>query len=413
MARYWFVSAPLYSHLDWGGYLATAQALSALGHEVTWVSGHEVGGAVTKAGVAFAPVSATGWLWPPPPAPDVTTLTPQEAVMLRYRRALDTWMTESLVAEAVEALLTLATEIGTPDVIVTDPFLTAAALAAEKLGAGLAVCGWPALRELTDDLLFPVQKMLGNESQGRLARLLEQFGLSGRYFSAGATPSILSPALHLCYFNALWYQSDAHNLLPQTQFVGGKPIPPSEPIPDWLSAIPDSVPLAVITLGTTFTGDIGFFAGAAQAAARVGLLPVVAMGWNPLSPDRKAALVKALPPGTRLVNYVPFAHVLPRARIMCHHGGMGSTHAALVHGVPQIVVPHAADQRGQATRTAQAKVGLFLTTHDVRKGTLPAAFKALNNDDRVRATARALADDLAALGGAERAAALLVGLVGG
>ena len=29
MAKFWFVSAPLFSHLDWGGYLKTAQALHA------------------------------------------------------------------------------------------------------------------------------------------------------------------------------------------------------------------------------------------------------------------------------------------------------------------------------------------------------------------------------------------------
>lgn len=231
MTSYWFVSAPLYSHLDWGGYLPTAQALQARGHDVTWVSENPVAGTATQAGIPFAPIRRTGWLWPPPPVPDLTTLAPTDAVMLRYRRALDTWMSEELVGEAVVALLELAEQIGTPDVIVTDPFLTAAALAAEKLGSALAVCGWPALRDLNDDLLFPVQKMLGSESRTRLDNLLERFGLTGSNFSAGATPSILSPHLHISYFSGMWYDSDTPNLLPQTLFVGGQPTPPDEPIP--------------------------------------------------------------------------------------------------------------------------------------------------------------------------------------
>lgn len=407
MSVYWFASAPLYSHLDWGGYLQTAQALKALGHDVTWVSESPVGGAVTSAGIPFAPVRRTGWLWPPPPIPDVTTLAPSDAVMLRYRRALDTWMSEELVGEAVEALLELADQMGTPDVLVTDPFLTAAALAAEKLGARLVVCGWPALRDLNDDLLFPVQKMLGGESRARLDRLCARFGLSGSNFSSGPTPSILSSHLHVSYFNETWYQSDVTALLPQTLFVGGQPAPHDEPTPAWLDEIPTDVPLSVITLGTTFTGDLGFFSWAAQASARAGLLPIVAIGWNPIDKEDKAQLIKALPRGTRLVNYVPFAHVLPRARIMCHHGGMGTTHAALIHGVPQIVVPHAADQRGQARRVAQVKVGLNLSAHDVKQGMLAQAFTALRDDAAVRATARALADDLASLGGASRAAQAL------
>ncbi|MBK8026764.1 MAG: glycosyltransferase family 1 protein [Chloroflexi bacterium] len=330
-------------------------------------------------------------------------------MMIRYRRALDTWMSEELVGDAVDALLELADQIGAPDVIVTDPFLTAAALTAEKLGAKLAVCGWVAMRDLRDDLLFPVQKILGDESRQRLDALCARFGLAGRYFSQGPTPSILSPSLHVSYFNAEWYQADLPDMMPQTLFVGGKPIGSPTP-PAWLTEIPEDAPLAVITLGTTFTGDLGFFAWAAQAAAQAGLVPIVAIGWNPMEKEDKAKLIKALPRGTRLVNFVPFATVLPRTRIMCHHGGMGTTHAALIHGVPQIVVPHAADQRGQARRAAQAKVGLHLTAHDVRQGALGQAFNALMEDERVQAAARATADDLAQLGGPPRAAEALAAL---
>ncbi|MCU0497980.1 MAG: hypothetical protein MUF87_11575, partial [Anaerolineae bacterium] len=113
--------------------------------------------AIQAHGIAFQAIRETGWLWPPPPAPDLTTISPQEAVMLRYRRALDTWLSEEIVGEATRAILELAEQIGPPDVIVTDPFLTAAALAAEKLGVKLAVCGWTAQRELDAGLLYPVQ----------------------------------------------------------------------------------------------------------------------------------------------------------------------------------------------------------------------------------------------------------------
>ena len=57
--------------------------------------------------------------------------------MLRYKRALDTWLSEGLVAEAVEAMLDLEDEIGGPDAIVSDPFLSASAIAAELLDVPL------------------------------------------------------------------------------------------------------------------------------------------------------------------------------------------------------------------------------------------------------------------------------------
>lgn len=411
MAKFWFVSAPLYSHLDWGGYLKTAQALQARGHDVTWVSENALGGALAAANVPFAPIRKTGWLWPPPPVPDLTTMPPQEAVMLRYRRALDTWLSEPLVEDAVEALLKLADELGKPDVIVTDPFLTAAALAAEALDVPLVVCGWPAQKEMNEDFLFPVQKTLGNESVERMGRLKEHFGLQGCYFASGPTPSILSPYLHVSYFSQQWYLADQMNLLPQTLFVGGAPTPLKDNPPEWLSAIPSDTRIALITLGTTFTGDLGFFSWAAQAAARVGFVPLVVIGWNPIATEDKAKLKAALPPATRLLNFVPFDHVLPRTELMIHHGGMGTTHAALIQGIPQLVVPHAADQRGQARRVAQAKVGLNLTAHDVKQGLLFEGVKALANDMRVRQTARDFAAEMAALGGAERAAVALEGIV--
>ncbi|MBC8098213.1 MAG: glycosyltransferase family 1 protein [Armatimonadetes bacterium] len=404
------VSAPLFSHTDWGGYLKTAQALQALGHQVIWVSGESLRPPVTAAGIPFAAVAQTGWLWPPPPVPDLTQMPPQAAVMLRYSRALDTWLSEDLVGDATQALIDLAKEIGAPDVLVTDPFLSAAALSAEALGVPLAVCGWLAQRELNEDGLFPVQKSLAHESLGRVQRLLARFGLKGVNFSQGVTPSVQSPQLHLCYFTASWYQAEAGNTLPQTRFVGGSPTPSTAPLPGWLTEIPPDAPLALITLGTTFTGDLGFYSWAAQAAARGGYTPLVVIGWNPITPADKQMLLRSLPGGARLLNFVPFDQVLPRVRLMLHHGGMGTTHAAVIHGIPQIVVPHAADQRGQARRVAQSKVGLNLSAHDVRQGMLTTAVQAIAKDAAVHANAQRLAAEMEALGGAESAAALLSAL---
>ena len=411
MAKFWFISAPLHGHLDWGGFLKTAQALQQRGHSVLWLSEPSIANTVTAAGVTFHALKRTGWLWPPPPAPDLTSIPPAQAVMLRYQRALDTWMSEDLVGEAVQCLLDTASEIGTPDVIVADPFLTAAALAAEALGVPLAVCGWPAQRELNDDYLFPVQKTLGNTSRERLTRLIERFGLKGSNFSSGPTPSIISPHLHLSYFSDYWYQAESDNILPQTLFVGGLPSTPTDAPPTWLTDIPADKPLALITLGSVFTGDLGFFAWAAQAVARLRYIPTVVIGRNPIEPEKKAELKAALPPNTRLLNWIPFDHVLPRTRLMVHHGGMGTTHAAIIHGIPQIAVPHAADQRGNARRIAQAKVGFNLSAHEVRHGALLEGATALTNDTNVQANARQLAADFAALGGSIRAAEALENVI--
>ncbi|MCY4526869.1 MAG: hypothetical protein OXB89_09700, partial [Anaerolineaceae bacterium] len=288
MADFWFVSAPLPGHLDWGGLLRTAQALRAGGHRVSWLSGPQVARTLTRAGLDFIRLRETGWLWPPPPLPDVSQLPPQEAVMLRYRRALDTWLSVDRVSAAAEELIERGQNGDAPDLIVADPFLSAAALAAEALDLPLVVGGWPAQAELDEERLLAVQKTLGADSRARLQQLLQRFSLQGLNFSRGPTPSVLSPLLHLCFFTENWYAEERGSLLPQNAYLGGAPSIPQDEPPDWLTAIPADAPLALITLGTAFTGDLGFFSWAAQAAARLNLIPIVVIGWHPLPPERKA-----------------------------------------------------------------------------------------------------------------------------
>jgi len=409
MATFWFTSAPLAGHIDWGGMAKTAQRLRDSGHQVLWVSEEALRPTIAAHGLDFAAISATGWLWPPPPMPDPKTMNPIEAMFTRYRRALDTWLSEDLIPPAVEALTALATVHGTPDLIVTDPFLSAAAFAAERLGVPLAVTGWPAGQPLDEDRMYAVQSDLSKISRERIENLKRRFGVSGLNFSEGAAPSVQSPHLHISYFSRQWYQAEP-DFLPQTVFVGGSPTPPQGDPPAWLAEIPVNTPLALITLGSVFTGDLGFFSWAAQAAARLRLLPVVVIGRNPIPAEEKDKLKAALPPGTRLLTWVDFDHLFPRLKVIIHHGGMGTTHRAVIQGIPQVVVPHAADQRGQARRVAQAKVGLNLTAHDVRNGQLLPAIRAVTTDAKVIENARQLAADFAALGGPARAAELLARL---
>ena len=201
-------------------------------------------------------------------------------------------------------------------------------------------------------------------------------------------------------------------ILPQTQFVGGRAEAPTDPPPQWLLDIPPDTPLGLVTLGTSFTGDLGFYSWAAQAVASAGMIPIVTLGWHPVSAEQKAELKRALPAGTRLLNWAPYEHLLPRCRIAIHHGGIGTTHSAVLYGLPQIIVPHAADQRIQGRRAAEAKVGLHLTAHDVRQGQLREGVHAIMEADWVQENARRLAAEMAGLGGVERAGELVAGVVG-
>jgi MGT family glycosyltransferase len=389
--------------LDWGGFLRTAQVLQSRGHQVIWLSEPPIRPLVDAAGLPFQAIPVTGWLWPPPPPPDLTNILPQEAVFLRYRRALDTWLTEELIYQGVDSILALAESTGKPDVILTDPFLVAAALAAEKLNVKLGVVGWPAGQPLDENQMFAVQQDLSRISKERIKRLTDHYGLEGVNFSGGAAPAVQSPDLHLSFFSREWHQADP-DFLPQTRFMGGIAQPYSGDPSAWLADIPAKMRCALITLGSTFTGDLGFFGWAAQAAARLRLTPIVVIGTTPLPPEQKEQLKASLPPGTRLLAWIKYDEVFPRLSVIIHHGGMATTHSAILAGIPQVVVPHAADQRGQARRAAQAKVGLNLTAHDVKTGQLLPAIRAVVTDPNVSANVAGLKEAFAKLGGVSQAA---------
>jgi UDP:flavonoid glycosyltransferase YjiC (YdhE family) len=64
-----------------------------------------------------------------------------------------------------------------------------------------------------------------------------------------------------------------------------------------------------------------------------------------------------VPEGCFLLDEVPHAALFPRVAAVVHHGGVGTTVSAALAGVPQLVVPHLADQFYHAFRVADLGLG--------------------------------------------------------
>lgn len=64
-----------------------------------------------------------------------------------------------------------------------------------------------------------------------------------------------------------------------------------------------------------------------------------------------------LPPGVFSLTDADHASLFPRVDLIVHHGGAGTTAAALRSGVPQLVVPHIVDQFFHGRRIAELGVG--------------------------------------------------------
>lgn len=378
--RFLFVTLPLLGHLDWGGLLTTALELAQRGRAVAWSSEASVQPPVAGAGVEFLPLRASGWR----AQPALPAGAPQA---VRQQRALDAWLSLPLVAEAVAALHPVVRE-WRPDVIVAEPYAAAAAVVAEQEGCALAVVGRPALPD-------PVSRAPG-PAAGRVAELCQMMSVHGRYWDVGRG-QIRSPQLHVDFFSRRWY-ADLPAIAGQTRFVGGQA--PTTTAPD-----PEQPPVVLITLGSLFNQDPVFFQTAAEAVFLEGGEPLVVTGGQEGAVD--PTLLQRLPAGTDVRAWVDFSATLPRLAALIHHGGVGTTHAALRHGLPQLAVPHAGDQVSQAGRITQAKVGFGVRPADFSLANARWLVRRLLWDDDLRRTALAWRSELAALGGVQAAATAL------
>jgi sterol 3beta-glucosyltransferase len=77
---------------------------------------------------------------------------------------------------------------------------------------------------------------------------------------------------------------------------------------------------------------------------------ILLRGWGGMTADD-------LPPGAIMVDSAPHDWLLPRTAAVVHHGGSGTTGAALRAGVPSVVAPFFADQPFWAGRVAALGVG--------------------------------------------------------
>ena len=116
------------------------------------------------------------------------------------------------------------------------------------------------------------------------------------------------------------------------------------------------------------------------------------------------------PDSPNLLRIGPIDHraLFPRAGLVVHHGGAGTTHAAVAAGVPSVVVPHVGDQRYWADRLHRLGVAPPpVAVRDLGGSALADAVLAASADPRLRQTARALAAELAEEDGAGAAVSLL------
>jgi vancomycin aglycone glucosyltransferase len=89
----------------------------------------------------------------------------------------------------------------------------------------------------------------------------------------------------------------------------------------------------------------------AACTRELGIRAIVAKGWAELGTS------ESFGPDLMVVDAVAHRALFPRVAAVVHHGGAGTTDAALLAGVPQLVVPHMLDQHAWARRVHALGVG--------------------------------------------------------
>ncbi|HZJ47396.1 MAG TPA: glycosyltransferase [Pyrinomonadaceae bacterium] len=153
-----------------------------------------------------------------------------------------------------------------------------------------------------------------------------------------------SPELVLAMFSRS-FASPQPDWPPQTRITGfcfydgnNEEVIPSDLL-SFLEAGPAPI---VFTLGSSAVWVArDFFRESIKAAQSLGQRAVLIIGDERNSPAE-------IPEGMIAINYAPYQALLPKASVVVHHGGVGTTAQGLLAGVPTLIVPFAFDQSDNA-----------------------------------------------------------------
>jgi sterol 3beta-glucosyltransferase len=171
-----------------------------------------------------------------------------------------------------------------------------------------------------------------------------------------------------------------------------------QPPADLLAFLDRPGPVVTIGFGSMMSRDPMALTDLITEAVRAaGVRAVLVAGWGGLmaqSPRDEVHFAKS----------VPYAWLYPRVAAVVHHGGAGTTGAALQAGIPAVVVPFMMDQPFWGARVAALGAGPApIPRRRLTADRLAEALRVAVTDETMRSTARALGQMLQAEDGVAEA----------
>jgi UDP:flavonoid glycosyltransferase YjiC (YdhE family) len=314
---------PLHGHVN--AMLPLAGAARAAGHEVAFATGPDMAGHLGRHGLAAWPVG--------PSHAETAAAEPPSA---RWFARCAPARAEDLVPRAAE---------WRPDLVVADELDLAGPVAARSLGVPFVVHGLGVMPPM------PIWEGLLPAIDG----LHAAWGLPGGVRAVRGAPYLeaVPPALRPPG-GRMWRRTRPLRPGPGLAAAG-------ERLPAALDALPHARTVH-LTLGTLFHRAPGVL-----ETALAGLRDLPANVVATCGPDVDPAALGPQPPHVLVAPYLPHAALLPRCDLVVSQGGAGIMLGALMHGIPQLMLPQGADQFVNADVCTRAGAALALP---------PAAFGA-------------------------------------
>lgn len=115
-------------------------------------------------------------------------------------------------------------------------------------------------------------------------------------------------------------------------------------------------PPVVFTLGSAAVLAAGkFYDFSARAAIKMGIRAVLLIGSDPRNRPPQS-----LPDSICVAEYAPYSVLFPRASLVVHQGGVGTTAQCLRAGKPMLIMPYSHDQPDNARRMRRLKVARII-----------------------------------------------------
>ncbi|CDO85863.1 UDP-glucuronosyltransferase [Mycobacterium triplex] len=106
-------------------------------------------------------------------------------------------------------------------------------------------------------------------------------------------------------------------------------------------------------------------------------------------------------------EFMPYRELLEGVDAVVAHGGAGSNLGALTHGIPLVLAPQGADQRGQAERVAASGAGICIPRDEFSPHRIAQAANEILRNPGYRAAARRIAGQIGDMPAPDDVAALL------